>query len=78
MQPGVTPLRGISGGAWTATLTALGHSGAAQRDVWKRWVAACHEQFGGCQGHVRQVAKARGRRHALMGLSAHWGSVQHL
>ncbi|KAL4431983.1 hypothetical protein ABPG77_000250 [Micractinium sp. CCAP 211/92] len=58
VQPGVTPLRGISGGAWTATLTALGHSGAAQRDVWKRWVAACHEQFGGCQGHVRQVAKA--------------------
>ncbi|KAL4424342.1 hypothetical protein ABPG75_001643 [Micractinium tetrahymenae] len=57
VQPGVTPLRGISGGAWTATLTALGHSGAAQRDAWKRWVAACKERFGSCRGHIQELSQ---------------------
>lgn len=59
VQPGATPLQGISGGAWTATLTALGHSGAAQRDAWKRWVAACKERYGGCHGHIWELAQAR-------------------
>lgn len=57
VQPGLTPLRGISGGAWTAALTALGHSGRAQRDAWKRWVAACRERFGSCHGHIQELSQ---------------------
>lgn len=68
VQPGLTPLRGISGGAWTAALTALGHSATAQRDAWKRWVAACRERFGSCHGHIRELSQVNLQGTALWGL----------
>lgn len=55
ITPDATQLSGLSGGAWTAALTALGLPGTAQRDVWKRWVATCVERWGSCAGHIRQI-----------------------
>lgn len=54
--PGVTPLSGLSGGAFTAVFTTLGLSGEEQKNLWIDIITACGMRFNGsCTGHLNAL-----------------------
>jgi hypothetical protein len=57
--PKVTPLSGLSGGAFTSTLTHLGLNGSAQAAFWQDLIAECSEMWGDCAGHINAIAEVR-------------------
>ncbi|KIZ05966.1 hypothetical protein MNEG_1991 [Monoraphidium neglectum] len=59
IKPGVSHLSGLSGGALTAVLTALGFDGAQQREFFVSAVAECVERWGSCKGHINEVLRER-------------------
>jgi hypothetical protein len=57
IRPKVTPLSGLSGGAFTSTLTHLGLNGSAQAAFWQVLIAECSEMWGDCAGHINAIAE---------------------
>lgn len=52
IQPGVSSIAGLSGGAFTAVLTSLGFTGQQQKQVFHGVLRDCSKKWGSCVGHL--------------------------
>jgi hypothetical protein len=55
--PGVTPLSGLSGGAYTSVLTTIGWNGTRQSDFWNAATTKVAETYTSPAGHLNEIVQ---------------------